>query len=397
MLLQLTSQGRALINAEPVGVQITRVDFGDSFNYAVDDDPTGLDGDIVYVSNTAYQPRIVNTNSIRYTVVLDKTVASVTFGEMALYSGSTLIGVAVSPTQIHKIGPGGGEDGADLRLDVFVDAGGSERYAQVEVVSSRQSNSFPRYSVPDSLQPPAKNQNNAYVIYGQTENDIPYFAFADPTGKWSFSAKPQVYFEGTVESINSLGLQATGLTGSYSGPDTDLVLQFVSGAQRGYCRLLTDVLNTGGFMWNTPLLELPEVGDNFIVLGPQQASAPASAPPALSDRVAQLVTADMTLTASAAANGRPILLVDTTAGNNISISMPLWSAVKATDIEDVMITVKRVGAFNDAVVKIEFATGDLHTSAGNPLPEADTFWLVNIEESVTFYVTANNAVRYVSL
>ena len=128
MLLQLTSDGKSLIDAEPVGVPITRVDFGDGFNYSLPLDPTDLVGDVVHQSNFAFDPQIIDANTIRYTVYLPKAVPTFTFGEVALYSDSTLIGVAVSATQITKQGPSEGFDGSELRIDFFVDLTPGERY-----------------------------------------------------------------------------------------------------------------------------------------------------------------------------------------------------------------------------------------------------------------------------
>lgn len=269
MLLQLTTAGKALLDAEPVGVPITRVDFGDGFNYSLPLDPTGLDGSLVYQSNTAFDPEIIDANTVRYTVYLPMSVATFTFGEVALYSDATLIGVGVSPAQITKQGPAEGFDGSEFRIDFFIDLTPGQRYAVAEVVSSEQVNSFPRVPIPDLLVPPAKNRNNAYVIYGLLPTDVPYFAFADPTGKWAFSSKTTQYYNGTVSDVNSLGLESLDLNGSYPGSDRDLVLQWTSGRLRGYCRQLINLTEDGGIQWNTPLAELPDVGDSFIIVGPQ--------------------------------------------------------------------------------------------------------------------------------
>ena len=79
-----------------------------------------------------------------------------------------------------------------------------------------------------------------------------------------------MYFEGTVDSVNSLGMQAATFVGSYSGSANALVLQWTSGRLRGYRRQLTNFTSEGALQWNTPLAELPSAGDSFIIVGPHQ-------------------------------------------------------------------------------------------------------------------------------
>jgi len=267
MLLQLTAAGKALLDANPANVTITRADFGSAFNYPLPPEPLGLTGSLVYSSNVVWYPQIIDVNTVRYALLLLGEIAAFTFGEIAIYSGTTLVGVAVNPSAIQKIGPVVGQDGEVLRLDFFIDLTPGQRYSVVEIITSPNVKAFPRVAVPDLLTPPALNDFNAYVVYGATLSSIPYLAFADPTGKWSFSNKDVVYITGTVTSVGAYGLLSNDIAGSYSGPAQDLILQIVSGAKRGYCRSV-DTRVGNAITWTTPLAELPAIGDHFVVVGP---------------------------------------------------------------------------------------------------------------------------------
>ena len=277
MILQLTTAGVALLAANPSHVILTRADFGSAFNYTLPPNPTGITGSLVYSANVVWNPEIVDPNTLRYTLILPPDIASFNFGEVALFSGSTLVGVAVNATVLDKIGYGDQSDGETLRLDFFIDLSTGQKYAVVEVLSGRTVNSFPRVQTVDMLVPPAINENNAYIIYGTTETSLPFLAFADPTGKWGFNTKPQVYSTGTITSVGAYGLQSSNFSVVYPGPVSDLVIQFVSGTQRGYCRTISSII-THGIVWTIPLGELPSAGDSFVVLGPQSASGPAPTP-----------------------------------------------------------------------------------------------------------------------
>jgi hypothetical protein len=191
------------------------------------------------------------------------------FGELALYAGSVLLGIAVSQTVIHKPGPGTGTDGQPLRIDFFVDLTPGQILAVGQV--SGQETSFARVNSVDQLVPPAVNGANAFVVAQQDAREPTFMAFADPFGFWGFSSKPYVHYQGTIETQSAFGCTAD-VEGSYNGVAEDLVLQFVSGPLKGYCRRLTRIGSDGIITWATQVRELPWTGDKFIVLGPMNSA-----------------------------------------------------------------------------------------------------------------------------
>jgi hypothetical protein len=266
MLFQITAAGRALLEADPTGVVVTRSDFGSAFNYVPANEPVGLQGSIVYTTNAVFSPSIANLNTLRYSVFIPGPAGPFTFGEVALYVGSTLFGVGAQVIPIVKTV---GDVDNQYRLDVFVDTAPGSRFASFEVVSSATRNFYPRVSSVDSLVPPHLDGNNAYVVYGTPQVGQGFLAYSDPTGAWTFSSKPHVWFQGAIDSIGPQGLQSDDLLNAeYVGTLTDLVIQFITGAQRGYCRKVTGLTTAGAVLWNTDMLVLPEVGDQFIIQGP---------------------------------------------------------------------------------------------------------------------------------
>ena len=267
MLFQLTTAGRALINTNGLLTTIDKVQFGDAYNYTPAVNPTGLTGSLVYQTLAPITPIAVNANSLRFTTYIPAAISAFTFGEVALWSGVTLVGVGALPVPINKAAD---PKGADYRLDVYVDLQSTQKFASWEVVSSFSRNFFPRLQSPDQLIPPAFDTNNAYVIYGDGDYNSAYLAFSDPSGKWSFSNKSKVWFQGVVDTAGASGIaSAVGLANAvYNGTANELVIQFTSGAQQGICRRLSAV-NNGTVTWSTAMNTPPQAGDTYAILGPR--------------------------------------------------------------------------------------------------------------------------------
>ena len=273
MLFQLTTEGRELLNYDPAGIPITRTVFGSDFGYTLDLEPTGIRGSVVLENDTTWDPTIMDNNTLRYTIFLASGLPTLVFGEVALYSRDTLVAVGMSPIQIVKLGPAAGEDGYEVRIDIFIDTDSDLRYVTADVVNSRDFNSFPRFPTVDLLIPPSLSDHNVFLIYGYKLYQQPFLAYTDATGCWSFSTKPQLYFRGSIKDIGDHALSSEDVQGVYNGDPTHLVLQFVTGAQRGFCRTVTKVINQGqSFQWNSALKIHPEPGDEFRVVGPLTAT-----------------------------------------------------------------------------------------------------------------------------
>lgn len=273
MLFQLTNAGKALLDANPTGTLVTRADFGSGYGYVPVTNPTGLQGSVVFTTTMSVQPSIASANVLRYTILVAGDSPSFTSGEFALYAGSTLFGVGAQASTFTK---SQGDPENVYRLDVFVDittVNNNAHFASFELVSSSKQNFFPRVQSVEQLVSPAFDENNVYNVYGTGPGNA-FLAFSDPTGLWSFSSKSTTWFSGTISSVGSQGLQSADLIGaSYEGNLNDLVLQFTTGSKRGFCRQVTELTTGGALVWFSPMLDLPSVGDSFIIVGPSTAVA----------------------------------------------------------------------------------------------------------------------------
>ena len=158
--------------------------------------PTGIRGSVVLENDTTWDPTIMDNNTLRYTIFLASGLPTLVFGEVALYHYDTLVAVGMNPIQIVKLGPAAGEDGYEVRIDIFIDTDSDLRYVTADVVNSRDFNSFPRFPTVDLLIPPSLSDHNVFLIYGYKLYQQPFLAYTDATGCWSFSTKPQLYFRG---------------------------------------------------------------------------------------------------------------------------------------------------------------------------------------------------------
>jgi hypothetical protein len=271
MLFQLTTAGRSYFTANALLSVVTRIDFGSGSNYTLASNPTGLQGSVVYSGSTlTANPVAVDANTMRVTTIVANSVAQFQFGEVALYNGATLLGVGVATNLITKASVTGGPD---YRFDLFLDTASTLALVSWQFSSSATRNFFPRIQTVDLLIPPAFDTNNAYVIYGDGDYNSAYLAYSDTSGRWSLSAKPRVWFSGSLTGISSGGASAAEVTATgYNGVAADLVIQFTSGSQRGICRRLSNITN-GTVQWGTTLLSLPAIGDQYVILGPVTGSS----------------------------------------------------------------------------------------------------------------------------
>lgn len=265
MLFQVTPEGQSLLDISPFSTVITRVVFGSDYGYPLSDPLSGVRGDIAYEGNVAWSPTKVENDTVKYRVFVEKQIPSFAFGEMALYVGATLFGVGVNPELINKTGPSTGFDGQSLTLDVWVQTTGAA--ASSVSHTTGQLGAFPTISSVDHLDPPTTANFNSYIVPGGGNNPTS-LAVADPSGRWGFSAAPQVHLAGKVVSAGAYALTFSDLVGSWNGPAADLILQFTTGRMRGRVRRLS-AFNSTSLQWTTPTDIFPSTGDEFIVLGPQ--------------------------------------------------------------------------------------------------------------------------------
>ncbi len=271
MLFKFTAAGDALFRSNPSTFNIDKVVLGDEFGYTLGNPPTDIQGDEVYTSIAVLEKTVIGANTVRFVKLLGVTVGDFDFGEVACYSGVTIVAVGVNPTPITKTADGVGE-GNSIGLNIFLSNSNEDAYGFLQVTNSSSNLAVSQINQADYLTPPYDGEPNIYVVNGLTPEDIPCLAFSDSYGRWNFSNKPDIYYEGTVfgtPTSTALDIEDPHAVDFLAA--SQHILQFISGPCRGYVRQLTSI-GTDFFDWNTPLTQLPQAGDEFIIVGPQVAS-----------------------------------------------------------------------------------------------------------------------------
>lgn len=271
MLFKFTAAGDALFRSNPSTFSIDKVVLGSSFGYTLGSPPTDIQGSAVYTSIAVLPKTVIDPNTVRFVKLLDTTVGDFNFGEVACYSGSTVVAVGVNPTAITKTSDDPGE-GNSIGLNIFLSNSNTDAYGFMQVTNSSSNLAVSQINQADYLTPPYDGEPNIYVVNGLTPSDIPFLAFSDSYGRWNFSNKPTVYYTGEVFGTpTSTALDIETPHGVTFLSASQHILQFTSGPCRGYVRQLTSI-GTDFFDWNTPLTALPQEGDTFIIVGPQVSS-----------------------------------------------------------------------------------------------------------------------------
>ena len=271
MQLRFTAAGKALFDTNPTAFEATRLVLGDAYGYALGNPPTALQGNPVFDETETLSKEIANTNTLRFTRLLDSSIGTFAFGEAALYSGGTLVAIGVNPTPILKNAAVGADNGNTMTLNFFLSYTNTNSYGFVKLGNSDSRYQLGQVNHPDYLDPPYEGDPNVYVVNGLAPTDVPTIGFSDVYGRWNFTSRPQRYYNGVVLNATYLAVDIPAPHGVVFSTPTDYILQFISGALRGYCRQLVSIGGTF-FQWNTPTLLVPAPGDEFIIVGPQLSS-----------------------------------------------------------------------------------------------------------------------------
>ena len=268
MLFTLSTAGVAAIqSAQSSGIQIRVTTFavGSAYNYTPSPLDTGLRGTTLY-TGPAGTFSTISINTIQYQLVLDQTIGTFNFGEVALFlSDGTFFALASNPTLTTKIVAAGTDPGN------YVVIAGQVSYTNVlEAMtfsfSSPYDLTFYTTATVDGLPQAGTAITNMYVSTVGDDIGNPTLCTLSTTPLWNFNThNSQKYTNlvalagGTSTSVNVTGplVTETPGTGKY-------IVQFTSGANMGLCRSVTAVTSTV-ISWGTALSTAPSVGDTFNV------------------------------------------------------------------------------------------------------------------------------------
>jgi hypothetical protein len=130
----------------------------------------------------------------------------------------------------------------------------------------------------DALLPPDQSDSNSYVIAAGDDAGNPVVSIDHNDFTWGFPQYPSVITSGTATVATSSGATSLSLTNASTvvsqATAGKYIIQFTSGANRGYCRAVTNTTSSA-IQWATGLPGAINIGDGYSVY--QSASSLISA------------------------------------------------------------------------------------------------------------------------
>jgi len=278
-VLQLTTAGAALLNANTGPIVLTNCELGSAFNYIPQPSDTNIHGSLIF-ETTPSLPVAATANVVRYSIYLDYEVGPFDFGEVGFFTGDgTLFALGASNLLIYKLAQSVGFPGNSIRIDCYLSMVGQNYEMWLQLGESNNQFQMAVLGSPDYLPPSNKATPNAYIISGVTSSQSSFLAYTNQTGLWNFDA--YAYANQASAAITSfdafsvtipLASYVSGMNPEYLG---EVILEFVTGALYSICRYVSSAVISGNFVtlgFVNPLMIYPIVGDQITVFGRQQLS-----------------------------------------------------------------------------------------------------------------------------
>jgi hypothetical protein len=307
MRVQLTNAGAALLDANTGPIQVSTFKLGSAYGYVPAPTDTDIHGSLVYTGAPS-QYFVVNSNVVKYSVVLDYALGPFNFGEIGLYTSTgVLFALATGDSLLSKIpvtSPGGNAVRADIYLSMV-----NQNY-EMWLDYPDSSNQF-RLAVLQSVDqlPPVSNATpNAYIVSGavlpsNAGEQSAFLAYTDQSGLWSFDAYAFAYQkEATIVAADALSVTISNtdytpaIAASYYG---ELICEFSTGANYSICRYVQAVVEGATqttISFYNQLLNVPIVGDKIIFFSRQSLSTTVPNLPIASATLLGAVKVGTTLT-----------------------------------------------------------------------------------------------------
>jgi hypothetical protein len=356
MRVQLTNAGAALLNANTGPIQVSTFKLGSAYGYVPAPTDTDIHGSLVYTGAPS-QYFVVNSNVVKYSVVLDYALGPFSFGEIGLYTSTgVLFALATGDSLLSKIpvtSPGGNAVRADIYLSMvnqnyemwldYPDSSNEFRLAVLQTV--------------DQLPPVSNATPNAYIVSGAVlasneGQQSSFLAYTDQSGLWNFDAYAFAnQREATIVAADGLSVTINNtdytdaIVSSYYG---ELICQFSTGANYSICRYVQAVVKGSTqtvISFYNQVLQVPIVGDKIIFFSRIALSTTIPNLPIASATVLGAIKVGTTLTIA----GDGTLNVSSTAYPVTSVNgMTGDVQVTAADIPG-LATVAKTGKYSDLI------------------------------------------------
>lgn len=283
MNIQLTTAGIALLEANTGPVVVTSYKLGSAFNYVPNVGDTNIHGTVVH-TGVPSAPVPADGNTTLYSIFLGFELGPFDFGEVGLFVGSTLFALGASNVLLHKAPSSDEANDNSMRLDMYVQSQGSGYDTWLTPGISNNQFMMAVLQSPDLL-PPAKDAvPNAYVLQSISSVSLEASqAYSDRGGVWAFSEYSHIGVS-TVTAATSVSVTFARadhdpeMTPAYLG---QTIMQFMSGATRGICRNIKNIVLSGvnaTINLETPLAIVPVVGTSIAIYS-REAQAGSTVPP----------------------------------------------------------------------------------------------------------------------
>lgn len=276
MLIILTNAGAALIEAGTGPINIASFQLGSAFGYIPSPTDTAIHGSLIYTGAPSI-PVIVNANVVKYSAYLDYDLGPLSFGEMGLFTDTgVLFALAANSVLLSKTN---GENGNSIRLDAYLSVVGTNYDMWLDYANTSNQFAMAVLGSVDQLPPSQDALPNAYIISGYSAGQSAFEAYTDRSGLWNFDCYQ--YANQAMATITGFDSQSVtiaisqfvvGMVPDYTG---QIILEFSSGPLYGICRYVSTAVVSGASAtlgFDNPIMQMPNVGDTFIVFGRQQLS-----------------------------------------------------------------------------------------------------------------------------
>jgi hypothetical protein len=275
MRVQLTNAGAALLNANEGPIQVSTFELGSDYGYVPAPTDTNIHGSLIYTGAPS-QYFVVNSNVVKYSILLDYSLGPFSFGEIGLFTSTgVLFALATADEPFSKI-PVTSTGGNAIRADIYLSMVNQNYEMWLDYADTNSDFRMAVLQSVDQLPPTAQAAPNAYVISGavlssNAGQQSSFLAYTDRSGLWNFDAYAFAnQQEATIVAADSLSVTINNtdytpaIAASYFG---ELICQFSTGANFSICRYVQAVVEgstTTTISFYNQMLQVPIVGDKII-------------------------------------------------------------------------------------------------------------------------------------
>ena len=263
MYFVLTTAGSAAIAASGSPIVFDQYKLGSGSGYTPSVSQVALVGTEVFNSLPS-APVVINTNLLKYSLVLGSNAGPFSFGEVGLYLGGVLMAIGSNASPIIKVATSPSAAGNVVAIDAYLSVVGTSYSIYAEYGNSNNPLKLSALPGVDSLPNATTAYPNIFLVTSPDGTNS-VLAFSN-NSIWSITGYQEVVATGIVNYSTALSVSSSVpvLAPNYPG---ELVLQFTSGVNLGTLRTVNGYNATGNVVsFATPMATQPNTNDSFQVI-----------------------------------------------------------------------------------------------------------------------------------